>query len=171
MRKGFRPKYLFFWLHQPYESGQIGKECLSQWWSSSFTVEGVVYHTAEHYMMAEKARLFGDNLTREKILSASHPNVVKKLGRDVKDFDEEIWFQHRFDIVVRGNAAKFGQNDALKSFLLNTKGCMLVEASPFDRVWGIGLAGDDPNAENPEKWKGLNLLGFALMEVRTQLKE
>jgi len=131
----------------------------------------VVYPTAEHYMMAEKARLFEDNSTREKILSAGHPRAAKQLGREVRDFNEEIWAQHRYAIVVRGNEAKFAQNDELKLFLLNTKNRILVEASPVDRIWGIGLAADDPHVENPENWKGLNLLGFALMQVRAQLQE
>jgi ribA/ribD-fused uncharacterized protein len=171
VKKGLCPKYLFFWGHQPGAPGQIDKACLSQWWPSSFSVEGVVYSTAEHYMMAEKARLFGDNSTREKILSAGHPRAAKQLGRGVRDFDEEIWGQYRYAIVVRGNEAKFTQNAALKSFLLNTKKRILVEASPVDHIWGIGLAADDPQAENPETWKGLNLLGFALMQVRTRLQK
>jgi ribA/ribD-fused uncharacterized protein len=107
-------------------------------------------------------------LTAEKILSASHPDVAKKLGREAKGFDEAKWVEHRFEIVVRGNEAKFGQNAALKQFLLNTGQRVLVEASPVDRVWGIGLAEDNPEAANPEQWPGLNLLGFALMKVRRQ---
>jgi ribA/ribD-fused uncharacterized protein len=171
VKKDLRPKYLFFWGHQPGAPGQIDKACLSQWWPSSFSIEGVVYPTAEHYMMAEKARLFGDNLTREKILSAGHPRTAKQLGREVRDFNEKIWGQHRYTIVVRGNEAKFAQNGQIKSFLLNTKMRILVEASPVDRIWGIGLAANDPHIENPEEWKGLNLLGFALMQVRAQLQE
>ena len=121
-------------------------------------------------MMAEKARLFGDSLTGKKILSAPHPQVAKKLGRAVKGFTEAVWVQHRFEIVVRGNEAKFQQNDALKQFLLNTQDQILVEASPVDQVWGIGLAADAPEALNPEQWRGLNLLGFALMKVRAELQ-
>lgn len=166
---GFQPKYLFFWGHQPRQEGQIGKQCFSQWWASSFEVNGIVFPTAEHYMMAEKARLFGDDVTAEKILSASHPDVAKKLGRVVRGFDEEKWTEHRFEIVVRGNEAKFGQNADLKAFLLNTRKRVLVEASPLDRVWGIGLAEDSLDATNPEQWRGLNLLGFALMKVRSRL--
>jgi ribA/ribD-fused uncharacterized protein len=169
VRRGFHPKYLFFWGHQPRQDGQIGKQCFSQWWSSSFEIDGVNYLTAEHYMMAEKARLFGDNAACEKILSAPHPDAAKKFGREVKGFDEEIWSKHRFEIVFQGNKAKFGQNDELKEFLLNTKDRILVEASPYDRIWGIGLAEEDAEATNPENWKGLNLLGFALMKVRAEL--
>lgn len=167
--QGFRPKYLFFWGHQPRRDGQIGKQCFSQWWASPFEIEGLVYPTAEHYMMAEKARLFGDDITCEKILAATHPGEAKKLGRKVKEFDEKVWLAHRFGIVVCGNEAKFGQHDKLRRFLVNTKERILVEASPHDQVWGIGLAEDDAQAMNPENWQGLNLLGFALMQVRDRL--
>ncbi len=163
---GFQPEYLFFWVHQPRQDGQIGKQCLSQWWPSPFEVNGILYPTAEHYMMAEKARLFGDDVIAEKIISTAQPDVAKKLGRAVKGFDEKKWAEHRFAIVMRGNEAKFGQNTDLKEFLLNTRKRVLVEASPFDRVWGIGLTEDDPAAVEPAQWQGLNLLGFALMKVR-----
>ena len=169
VKKGFRPKYLFFWGHQPRKDGQIGKECLSQWWPALFELDGIVYPTAEHYMMAQKARLFGDQATYEKILAAPHPGAAKKLGREVQGFDEAIWSQHRFELVIRGNLAKFGQNAELKQFLLATQARVLVEASPVDRIWGIGLAEDDPAVNEPEKWRGLNLLGFALMQVRAGL--
>ena len=92
------------------------------------------------------------------------------MGRDVKGFDDETWSRHRFEIVVRGNEAKFGQNEDLKAFLLSTGEDILVEASPVDRIWGIGLAEDDPCATNPAQWQGLNLLGFALMTVRSMLR-
>ncbi len=166
---GLQPEYLFFWGHQPRQDGEIGKQCFSQWWASAFEVNGILYATAEHYMMAEKARLFGDHSTAEQILSASHPHVAKKLGRTVKGFDEAKWAEHRFEIVVRGNEAKFSQNVELKQFLMNTGRRVLVEASPLDRVWGIGLAEDNSEATHPEKWHGLNLLGFGLMKVRSRL--
>jgi ribA/ribD-fused uncharacterized protein len=169
VRQGFQLKYLFFWGHQARKDGKIGKQCFSQWWPSPFEIAGIVYPTAEHYMMAEKARLFGDHETCEKILSASRPDVAKKLGRTVQGFDEQVWSQHCFAIVVQGNEAKFRQNEDLKEFLLETKDRILVEASPVDRIWGIGLAEDDPNAAHPEKWRGFNLLGFALMKVRSRL--
>jgi ribA/ribD-fused uncharacterized protein len=121
--------------------------------------------------MAEKAILFGEVETRDRILEAPHPDVAKKLGRGVRNFDEEKWDRARFGLVVRGNLAKFGQNPELAEFLLNTGNRVLVEASPVDQIWGIGLAADDPRAEAPGEWKGLNLLGFALMEVRQMLRE
>ena len=88
----------------------------------------------------------------------------------VQGFDEAKWQAARYDIVVRGNLAKFSQNEALRSFLLNTGERVLVEASPVDPIWGIGLAANDPLAEQPAQWRGLNLLGFALMDVRRSLR-
>jgi hypothetical protein len=122
-------------------------------------------------MMAEKARLFGDEDTRKQILDAGGPKTAKQLGRNVKNFKEEVWCELRFQIVVRGNYEKFNQNRELRTFLLGTGDKVLVEASPIDRIWGIGLAGNDERATNPELWLGLNLLGFALMEVRQRLRK
>jgi ribA/ribD-fused uncharacterized protein len=171
VKAGYRPKFLFFWGHHPRRDGQIGKGCLSQWWSSPLEIDGVTYPTAEHYMMAQKAKLFEDLDTLNKILVAPHPGAAKDLGRSVVGFDEQLWQQHRYEIVLRGNKAKFAQNKELYTFLLRSKNRILVEASPVDSIWGIGLAADDPLAMNPAKWKGLNLLGFALMEVRSLLSE
>lgn len=165
---GNRVKYLLFWGHEE-RSDQLTKTCFSQWYPSPFEVNGVRYLTAEHYMMAEKARLFGDEERLAQILSCEHPGEAKKFGRLVEGFNNETWNAHRFDIVVAGNMGKFGQNDALKQFLVGTGDRVLVEASPIDRIWGIGLAADDRAAENPASWNGLNLLGFALMEARQQL--
>ena len=119
-------------------------------------------------MMAEKARLFDGSAT-DAILTASNPGEAKKLGRQIRNFDQAIWEAHRFEIVVRGNLAKFSQHGSLKQYLLGTGDRVLVEASPRDRIWGIGLSASDPAAPNPYDWKGLNLLGFALMAVREQL--
>ena len=169
INEGNQPKYLCFWGHQPNKDGSIGKSCFSQWYETSFEIKGVRYKTAEHYMMAEKARLFGDDNLLPQILAASHPGDAKKLGRQIQGFEEQKWFKHRSQIVVAGNVEKFSQNKALKEFLLNTGERILVEASPRDRIWGIGLSQKNPDAENPYKWRGLNLLGFALMEVRNIL--
>ncbi len=121
-------------------------------------------------MMAEKARLFDDRICLNRILKSNNPGEAKKLGRTVQSFQQDVWIKHRTPIVVAGNMAKFSQNEQLKEFLVNTKTRVLVEASPVDRIWGIGLGADNPDRENPWKWKGLNLLGFALMQVREQLK-
>jgi ribA/ribD-fused uncharacterized protein len=166
---GATPKYLMFWGHRPRPDGSIGPGCLSQWWPSPFTVDGAEYPTAEHWMMAGKARLFGDERTAERILTVTHPNEAKTLGRQVPGFDEETWIRHRWELVVAGNVAKFGQDPALRDFLTGTGSRVLVEASPLDRVWGIGLAADDERAADPARWQGLNLLGFALMEARCRL--
>jgi ribA/ribD-fused uncharacterized protein len=165
---GNKVRYLFFWGHQKPKSG-LSKTCFSQWYESSFEREGLLYRTAEHFMMAEKARLFGDSDAEQRVLAALSPGEAKRIGRSVKGFNESLWKQKRFSIVVSGNLYKFTQNDELKQFLLNTGDRVLVEASPVDNIWGIGLAADDARVENPNLWKGQNLLGFALMEVRGKL--
>lgn len=172
MQAGARPKWLHFWGHTPQKDGSLGKTCFSQWWAGHpFELEGTHYATAEHFMMAEKARLFGDAETLAEILVAKSPAIAKKLGRKVSGFDDARWLAARWDIVVRGNMAKFSQHADLKEFLLHTGDRVIVEASPYDRIWGIGMAATDANAEKPAQWKGLNLLGFALMEVRERLRE
>ncbi|RKD94082.1 NADAR family protein [Marinifilum flexuosum] len=168
-RASKKQKFLFFWGHQKLKNAEIGQTCLSQWWSSEFEIKGIKYFSAEHYMMAEKARLFNDQKNLERIINSKSPGQAKQFGREVTGFKEEIWIQNRFEIVKEGNLAKFDQNESLKEFLLSTKKRILVEASPVDTIWGIGLAKDNEHIENPLKWKGLNLLGFALMEVREQL--
>ncbi|WP_324670763.1 NADAR family protein [Hymenobacter sp. GOD-10R] len=167
--KGKRQKYLFFWGHQPSKSGELTASCFSQWWNAPFVVDNVRYNTAEHWMMAQKALLFHDTAVFEKVLVAKTPGEAKTLGRQVRNFDEPLWLEKRFEIVVTGCLHKFGQHQDLRDFLLNTKNRVLVEASPVDRIWGIGLAADDEKAENPKRWNGLNLLGFALMEARDVL--
>ncbi|MEU6668266.1 NADAR family protein [Streptomyces sp. NPDC046727] len=169
VRAGSRIKYLHFWGHQPLPNGRVGASCLSQWWPSPFVVDGVEYATAEHWMMAGKARLFGDTEAERRVLAAEHPAAAKKAGRLVRGFDEEIWERERFRIVVEGSVHKFAADDDLERFLLGTGNRVLVEASPLDRIWGIGLTADDEAASVPERWRGLNLLGFALMEARERL--
>ncbi|WP_345588760.1 NADAR family protein [Streptomyces marokkonensis] len=204
VRAGARVKYLLFWGHRPLPDGRIGPSCLSQWWPSRFTVAGVEYATAEHWMMAGKARLFEDAEAERRVLAADHPAAAKKAGRLVRGFDEAVWERERFRIVVEGSVHKFASNPALRAFLLGTGrgerdeetpaedgrppagggrlpagggrlpaggGRVLVEASPVDRVWGIGLAPDDEAATDPERWRGANLLGFALMAARQRLRE
>lgn len=169
IRRGQRVKFLFFWGHQPERDGGVGKGCLSQWWPAAFVVDGQKFATAEHYMMWRKAMLFGDDASAERILGVGHPRQAKELGRGVLGFDQSRWEACRYEIVVAGNVAKFGQHPDLHRFLLNTGQRVLAEASPLDRVWGIGLAADDPDAGDPARWRGLNLLGFALMQARAVL--
>ena len=166
---GNKVSYIFFWGHKKVNSN-ISKSCFSQWYEIEFKKDKHRFISAEHYMMYEKANLFGDKLSCEKILNANNPGEAKDLGRKVIGFNEEVWLKHRFDIVVKVNLAKFSQHPELKEYLLSTEDSVLVEASPVDKLWGIGLSEDNPNKENPNLWKGLNLLGFALMEVREQLK-
>lgn len=167
-RTGKKFKYLFFWGHQS-KQNLITKSCFSQWYPAPFIVDGNRFASAEHFMMAEKARLFDDQDILTKIINAPNPGAAKAFGREVRGFKQDIWEANRFNIVVNANLAKFSQNEDLQQFLLNTKERVLVEASPVDKIWGIGLAEDAENIENPLTWKGLNLLGFALMEVRAQL--
>ncbi|MCQ2469830.1 MAG: NADAR family protein [Ruminococcus sp.] len=164
-------EFLFFWGHRPASGGKITKSCLSQWFECEFTADGVKYHTAEQYMMAQKALLFGDNDVFELIMKADDPKEYKSLGRKIRNFDDKLWNDNRTDIVIKGNIAKFSQNKAMKNFLLDTADKVLVEASPVDCIWGIGLSADAPDASKPEKWRGSNLLGFCLMEVRDKLSE
>lgn len=164
------PSFLFFWGHQPQKGGGVSVSCLSQWYMLPFEVDGQVYATAEHFMMAEKARIFGDEAVRERILATEQPGIAKRLGRSVSGFDEAHWKAKREDVVFRGNIAKFTQSDELRDFLLGTGDQVLVEASPVDAVWGIAMAGNDPRALDPGKWQGLNLLGFVLMDVREALR-
>ncbi|WP_435234704.1 NADAR family protein [Psychromonas sp. PT13] len=162
---GNKVKYVFFWGHKKPDVG-ISKTCFSQWYDSPFSADGNKFITAEHYMMFHKAMLFNDVNSAEKVLRAKNPGEAKSIGREVLGFNEEIWLAKRFEIVVKANVAKFQSNAALKEFLLNTHHRVLVEASPVDKVWGIGLAEDNKSSENPNLWKGENLLGFALMETR-----
>jgi len=168
---GKRIKLLFFWGHQSSKNGDTTKSCFSQWWQVNFTIDNIEYKSAEHYMMAEKARLFKDEEILQKILECKSPVAAKKLGRQVKNFKANLWDENRFEIVKKANLYKFSQNEQLKTFLLTTKSRVLVEASPVDAIWGIGLAEDHNNASNPKKWRGENLLGFALMEVRDELNK
>lgn len=156
--------YLFFWGHRPAQ--QLTASCFSQWWQSAFEVDGVVFATAEHWMMYQKAITFGDNAQAQLILEASTPEIAKQLGRKVKQYDDQIWASRRYELVKQGNLHKFSQHADLRAFLLSTADKIIVEASPYDRIWGIGLAAKTLDIENPTTWQGDNLLGFALMEVR-----
>lgn len=165
---GLEPSLLPFYGH--YARGrQPGPWTLSQWWPEPFTHDGVTYPHAEAFMMAGKARLFGDTATLERILSERDPHRAKDLGRQVRGFDRGTWDAHAYDLVVEGNLAKFGTHDHLRRYLLSTAPAVLVEASPYDRIWGIGLRPEDPASRDVSRWRGQNLLGFAPTEVREQL--
>ena len=166
---GEKLKFLLFWGHS--KSDRLTKSCFSQWYESKFEVNGIEFLTAEHFMMAEKALLFNDKEIYNQIIKSSKAGKVKELGRQVQHFNQQIWEENRFEIVVRGNFHKFSQHFELSEFLKNTNDRVLVEASPVDNIWGIGLAQDNEDAEKPYLWKGLNLLGYALMETRDILNE
>lgn len=166
---GARPRFLFFWGHQPARSGVIDAACLSQWWPARFEAEGARFGSAEHYMMWRKARLFGDERRAAEVLAARSPAQAKAIGRQVAGFDEAGWEAERWGIVVDASVAKFASDPALRDYLAATRRRVLVEASPVDRIWGIGLAADAARATSPAQWRGLNLLGFALMEARERL--
>lgn len=169
-RAGERPEFLMFWGHRASGGGRASASCFSQWWAlSPFIIDGVTYPTAEHWMMAGKARLFGDQEILQKILAEPSANGVKSLGRKVRGFEAGRWDAAKRGIVLEGNLAKFGQHENLRKYLLSTRDQVLVEASPFDAVWGIGLGRDDPRASDPLEWQGENLLGFVLMDVREKL--
>lgn len=161
--------FIFFWGH--HKTNGINKGCFSQWWPCTFSVDGATYNCAEQYMMAMKAKLFHDEETLQKIMETTEPNTCKYLGRQVKNFNSEKWDANCYQIVFWGNLHKFGQNEDLKKELLATGDKILVEASPYDHIWGIEMSQDNPDCGNPNKWKGTNLLGFALTEVRDILKE
>lgn len=171
MAGGATPEFLFFWGHTRTPGHDVGRWVLSQWWPVDFTVDGVQYRSAEHFMMAEKARLFGDEEMRTRVLDSETPADAKKIGRAVRGFDDATWLAHRYDIVVRAGIAKFGQHHELRDFLLATGDKVLVEAAPRDTIWGIGLGAENPKAADPAQWRGHNLLGFALMAARAALAE
>ncbi|MEM6960019.1 MAG: NADAR family protein [Myxococcota bacterium] len=166
---GERFEFLFFFGHRQRSRGRLDSSCLSQWYPLPFEVDGVTYPTAEHWMMAEKARLFGDEEARRQILASDDPGRAKALGRKVRGFDTKRWNAHRCDVVHAGNVAKFSAHEHASRYLMNTGRRVLVEASARDGIWGIGLAESQRSASNPTKWRGLNLLGFILMDVRRQL--
>jgi ribA/ribD-fused uncharacterized protein len=163
--------YIFFWGHTNKGLKPVGEFMLSQWYYSPFSVNEIVYKTAGHWMMARKAYLFGDRDAFKKIIQADRPEDVRAICQKIKGFDELKWSEWKYEIVKEGNFHKFHQNKKLRAYLLNTRESILVEANPVDEIWGIGLANDSKFAKNPYTWNGLNLLGFALMEVRDYLKQ
>ena len=164
---------IYFYSHRPKQGEKYSRHVFSQWFVSEFVDEnGNKYNCAEQYMMAEKARLFKNNKNNEEvlkmILASTNQKEIKDLGRKVNGFNEEIWNKHKFNIVIKGNMLKFAQNDKLKKILLTTGNKELVEAAPYDRIWGIGYDALNAQVTNRQKW-GSNLLGKALEVVRGKL--
>lgn len=156
---GIRFNYVFFW---------GSSDCFSNWYPSDFTINNISYWCTEQYLMAEKARLFNDIEILGKIMNSKDQKEIKDLGRKVHNFDEDIWNKNKEKIMYEGNLAKFIQNEILRNYIMSTNDRILVEASPYDKIWGIGLSvkNDNNKIKNPNNWKGRNLLGFTLMKVR-----
>ena len=154
--------FTFFWKN---------RSPFSNWYPSRFTHNGITYTRGEQYMMYQKAILFGDTEIAQQILDTDNPAEQKDLGRKVKNYDDSVWSEKRVDIMVDGLYEKFSQNEKLKAALLDTGFTEIAEASPIDRIWGIGYAEDHPNALDKTKWPGQNLLGIVLMRVRDKIRE
>lgn len=154
--------YKYFWKEH---------SVFSQWYSCTFTVDEQTYSSAEQYMMHQKAVLMDDEESAKLILALNEPEEIKRIGRHIKNFNQELWEIYCLDVVEKGNMAKFSQNEKLRDELFSTYPKTLVEASPIDRIWGIGLSEKDKRAWNKETWRGQNLLGQILTKVRDKLME
>ena len=162
---------IYFWGHTPKDEGIIDKSCLSQWYKSKFYVDDIEFSSAEQAMMYAKAYMFNDDDTAKKILACHDPKTVKQLGRRVKNFDEGAWHRWSIKWVVTNSVAKFSQNSELRKWLLSTGDKVLVEASPYDKIWGIGLNVQHPCHNQPLMWPGENRLGWCLMLARDIIRE
>ena len=151
--------YVFFW-----------NGIYSQWHMTKMVIDGVEYNSCEQYMMHQKALVFGDLEISAQIMMEENPKQQKRFGRMIRNFDKTVWDKRCLSIVYKGNLAKFSQNPELKEQMLETGDKIFVEASPLDNIWGIGLAEDADNINDPGSWLGLNLLGQALTLVKQELK-
>ncbi len=154
---------VFFW-HEYEENG-----CFSNWYESPFVMDDFCYRHMEQYIMAEKAKLFHDSEMYTAILRADSPQECKNLGKQVSGYDEEVWAPERYRILLTGLRQKFIQNTTLKAELIGTGTAILAEASPYDKIFGVGLTADQANSVQEHQWPGKNLLGKALMEIRAEL--
>lgn len=153
-------KFVLFW------SGSF-----SQWYESDMVIDNQEFNCNEQYMMYKKAVLFKDYKQAEKIMNTDDPKEQKALGRQVLNFNKDVWESVCRDIVFRANYAKFTQNAELYNLIMNPEWTNLefCEASPYDRIWGIGLDENNPLSYNKETWQGTNWLGIAITEVRDGL--
>lgn len=142
----------------------------SQWYNADMVISGVKYCTCEQFMMAEKARTFSDNIALQQIMKTNDPKEQKAIGRKVDNFDADIWSPISREVVYTGNLAKFTQNKDCFDELMETGDKTIVEASPYDKIWGIGLSATDPRALDRNQWQGTNWLGEAIMKVRETLR-
>jgi ribA/ribD-fused uncharacterized protein len=152
-------KYVFFW-----------DGIYSQWYSAPMVIDDRTFNCCEQWMMYNKATFFEDYVTAEQVMKTKSPREQKELGRMVKNFDSNRWNKVCSGIVYKGNLAKFTQNEDLKKELLNTGNRILVEASPYDQIWGIGMGVEEEGIDNAINWKGQNLLGWALQLVKQELQ-
>ncbi|NBO22655.1 NADAR family protein [bacterium] len=152
--------FVFFWR---------GK--FSQWVKHPLLIDGVEYCCCEQYMMYQKALIFNDLESAEKIMSTSSPRQHQLLGREIKNFEQSVWDSHKFAVVYKGNYYKYKQNEELKNLLFSfPDNSIFVEASPIDKVWGVGRSVEETECSDPSKWLGINLLGNVLTSVRSVLK-
>ena len=152
--------FVFFWKTE---------EVFSQWHPSTFIVDGIIFKTAEQYMMYHKAIFFGDTESAKKVLETTDPREQKKIGRAVKNFDAVRWAAVAKDVVYAGNKAKFTQNADMLKQLLRNSGKEYVEASPYDNIWGIGIGENDSRIYDKSQWQGTNWLGEILTKLRNEL--
>jgi len=155
-----KEEFLFFW-----------GNTFSQWFPSKFVIDGIEYNDCEQFMMSMKALLFKDVKTNEKIMMLTDPRMQKEAGREVKNFKKDKWEAICRDVVYQANYAKFTQNPDLLKQLMATGDKTFVEASPYDKIWGIGLRANDPRALDRKFWLGLNWLGEAITKVREDIKK
>lgn len=154
-------KFTFFW----------GSDSpFSNWYPQWFVHQGTQYNCSEQYMMYQKARLFKDFDVAEMIMEQTSPRKQKFLGRQVRGFDNSVWMAECENIMIPGLISKFQQDTYSLNTLLDTGDSIIVEASPYDKIWGIGMTEDDPRATDPSKWDGKNLLGIVLMKVRDAIR-
>jgi ribA/ribD-fused uncharacterized protein len=144
-------------------------DVFSNWHRCQFTYRGFTFSSVEQFMMFSKAKLFDDERSAAAVMATTDAAQQKAIGRKVEGFDQAVWEARREGIVFVGCREKFAQNRAIRSVLIASSPTVLVEASPWDRIWGVGLKADDPRIADPSKWRGLNLLGTTLMRVRDVL--
>ena len=162
MSESKQKTYAYFWSVKDKDYG-----CFSQWYPAEFEEDGVVFSCTEQYMMAKKALLFKDQPSYNKIIAENDPKKMKALGRKVKNFHPDTWAKDRYSIVLCANMLKFGYDTDLLDILRSTGDAVIAEASPYDKIWGIGVRKKKGLTESG--WKGLNLLGKALEEVRDSI--
>ena len=162
---GYKEPAVYF--HKPEEPDGY----LSNWYPAPFVLDGISYSSTEQYIMYQKCILFGDKESADKVLATDDTQEQQKIGRDSKGYIKEVWEGRRQIVAVRGLLAKFSQNEDLRKKLLDTGDAYLVECAYSDTAWACGIKLDDDKRHDVKNWRGQNILGFALMEVRSLLKQ